>query len=93
MPSERVERYGERLKYERLPKEEEDRKQYANQVGADGWAVLKALDAPSTADWLKTLLAILTLRTIWEQLEPQGRVFDFATSIKSGQEPVTLTYT
>jgi transposase len=72
VPTEWVERYGERLEHERLPKEEEERKQYANQVGVDGWALLDALDAPSTADWLKTLPALLTLRTIWEQqFEPR----------------------
>ncbi|MFL5658468.1 MAG: IS1182 family transposase [Ktedonobacteraceae bacterium] len=72
VPPEWVERYGERLEHERLPKEEEERKQYANQVGVDGWALLDALDAPSTADWLKTLPAIMTLRTIWQQqFEPR----------------------
>jgi transposase len=72
VPPEWVERYGERLEHERLPKEEEEHKQYANQVGVDGWALLDALDAPSTADWLKTLPAIMTLRTIWEQqFEPR----------------------
>src|SRR5947207_15705619 len=62
VPTEWVERYGERLEHERLPKEEEERKQYANQVGADGWTLLDALDAPSTAHWVKTLPAILTHR-------------------------------
>src|SRR6266700_940414 len=72
VPVEWVERYGERLEHERLPKEEEERKQYANQVGADGWSLLHALDAASTADWLKTLPAVTTLRTIWEQqFEPR----------------------
>ncbi len=74
VPVEWVERYGERLEHERLPKEEEERKHYANQVGADGWTLLHALDAPSTADWLKTLPAVTTLRTIWEhQFEPQEK--------------------
>ncbi len=63
VPAEWVERYGERLEHEHLPKEEEERKQYANQVGADGWVLLHALDASSTADWLKTLPAVTTLRT------------------------------
>lgn len=40
VPVEWVERYGERVEHERLPKEEEERKQYANQVGADGWMLL-----------------------------------------------------
>src|SRR6266496_468067 len=67
VPAEWVERYGERLEHDRLPKEEEERKQYANQVGVDGWMLLAALDAPATPDWMKTLPAITTLRTIWEQ--------------------------
>ena len=50
VPTEWVERYGERLEHERLPKEEEERKQYANQVGADGWMLLDALEAPATPD-------------------------------------------
>jgi hypothetical protein len=50
VPAEWVERYGERLEHERLPKEEEERGHYANQVGADGWTLLHALDAQSTAD-------------------------------------------
>jgi transposase len=72
VPVEWVERYGERLEHERLPKEEEERKQYANQVGADGWMLLDALESPTTSDWMKTLPAITTLRTIWEQqFEPR----------------------
>ncbi len=72
VPVEWVERYGERLEHERLPKEEEERKQYANQVGADGWMLLAALDASATPDWMKTLPAITTLHTIWEQqFEPR----------------------
>src|SRR6266702_4361373 len=72
VPVEWVERYGERLEHERLPKEEEERKQYANQVGADGWMLLAALDAAATPDWMKTLPAVTTLRTIWEQqFEPR----------------------
>ncbi|HEX6554583.1 MAG TPA: hypothetical protein VF026_17585, partial [Ktedonobacteraceae bacterium] len=47
----------------KLLKEEEERKRYAKQVGADGWTLLSALDAPSTADWMKTLPAVSTLRT------------------------------
>lgn len=77
VPSEWVERYGERLEHERLPKADDERKQYANQVGTDGWSLLTALDAMTTPDWMKTLPAITTLRTMWEQqfepLEHGGR--------------------
>ena len=75
VPAEWVERYGERLEHERLPKEEEERKHDANQVGADGWTLLHALDAASTADWLKTLPAVTTLHTIWDQqFEPPDQM-------------------
>src|SRR5215469_14426979 len=67
VPAEWVERYGKRLEEERLPKEEQERRQYANQVGADGWRLLAALQAPTTPDWMKTLPAVTTLCAIWEQ--------------------------
>src|SRR6266849_5460016 len=62
VPVEWVERYGERLEHERLPKEEQERKAYANQVGADGWMLLDVLETPATPDWMKALPAIITLR-------------------------------
>jgi transposase len=72
VPVEWVERYGERLEHERLPKEEEERKQYANQVGTDGWMLLATLQAPATPDWMQTLPAVTTLHTVWEQqFEPK----------------------
>jgi len=72
VPVEWVERYGQRLEHERLPKEEEERKQYANQVGSDGWLLLDALGASDTPDWMQTLPALTTLQTIWEQqFEPR----------------------
>jgi transposase len=67
VPAEWVKQYGARLEEERLPKEEQERCQYANQVGADGWRLLAALQAPTTPDWMKTLPAVTTLRLIWEQ--------------------------
>jgi transposase len=88
VPASWVERYGERLEHERLPKEEEERKQYANQVGADGWMLLKALEAPATPDWMKTLPAVSTLHTIWEQqFEPldQGGTFRREPALPAAQ--------
>jgi transposase len=67
VPVEWVERYGQRLEEERLPKEEQERTHYAKQVGADGWMLLDALQAPCVPDWMKTLPAVTTLCTIWEQ--------------------------
>ena len=63
VPVEWVERYGQRLEEERSPREEQERTQYANQVGADGWMLLDALQAACTPDWMRTLPAVTTLRT------------------------------
>ena len=72
VPTEWVERYSKRLEEERLPKEEQERRQYANQVGADGWMLLDALETAETPDWMKTLPAITTLRTIWSNSLKHG---------------------
>jgi len=53
IPVEWVERYGQRLEEEREPVEEQERTQYANQVGADGWMLLDALQASCTPDPLE----------------------------------------
>ena len=94
VPAEWVERYGERLEHERLPQGEEERKQYANQVGTDGWRLLDALEGPSTPDWLKTLPAMTTLRQIWAQqfepLEQGGRWL--AEPVLAGAELINSPY-
>lgn len=61
VPVEWVARYGQHLEEKYLPKEEQRRTQYANQVGADGWMLLDAVQAPCTPDWLKTLPAVVIL--------------------------------
>lgn len=67
VPTDWGERYGARLEEERLPKADQERLQYADHVGADGWRLLAALHTPTTPDWMKTLPAVTTLRLIWEQ--------------------------
>jgi transposase len=74
VPASWVEQYGKRLEEERLPKEAQERQQYVNQVGADGWMLLGALQAAATPDWMKTLPAVSTFRAIWEQeFEPSDQ--------------------
>ena len=88
VPDEWVERYGQRLEEERLPKEEQERQQYANQVGADGWLLLETLESANTPDWMKTLPAVATLRTMWEQqFEPreQGGSFRREPALPAAQ--------
>jgi hypothetical protein len=67
--------------HERLPKDEQERRQFANQVGRDGRFLLDALAAPDTPDWMKTLPAIDLLRTMWDQqFTPQSREVSSGTS-------------
>jgi transposase len=66
-PVEWVERYAHRVEEYRLPSGKAEREQYANQVGADGWQLLDALDAPATPAWLRELPAVQTLRQVWAQ--------------------------
>jgi transposase len=69
-----VDRYGSRVDEGRLPQGEEARQRYAEVVGADGWALLSALDQSETPAWLRTVPAVATLRRIWhQQYHPQAQ--------------------
>jgi transposase len=88
VPMSWVERYGERLEHERLPKEEQERKQYVNQVGTDGRFLLSVLESPDTPDWVNTLPVIDTFRTIWaQQFDPveQGGNFRQEPALPAAQ--------
>jgi transposase len=61
------ERYGRRLDDTRLPTSQEDRQAYAQEVGADGYALLSALYAPHAPVWLREEPAVETLRRVWVQ--------------------------
>jgi transposase len=61
------ERYGKRIEDTRLPKAEEEREAYAQQVGTDGFALLEALAAPETAQALGERARVRTLRQLWSQ--------------------------
>jgi transposase len=62
-----VERYGERTSDYRLPQTEAERLAYAEMVGADGLAVLRAgWETPSSA-WFLALPAVQILWQVWLQ--------------------------
>jgi len=58
VPSEWVERYDQRMDDERLPRGEEKRRQYAEQVGTDGWAQLTALESAHAPSWLQEVAVV-----------------------------------
>ena len=61
------ERYGRRLDETRLPTSQEGRRAYAQEIGADGHALLAALYAPHAPTWLREEPAVETLRRVWVQ--------------------------
>lgn len=62
-----AERYQQRVQDYRLPKSKTERVQYAELIGADGFALLAAVYAPSAAAELRTLPAVEVLRRVWIQ--------------------------
>ncbi len=64
-PADWHERYDRRVEDARLPEAAAKRDAYALQVGADGCALLDALDRPDTPAALPTLPAAAVLRRVW----------------------------
>src|SRR5215204_7695495 len=59
------ERYGRRVEDYRLPKSREEREALALEVGADGFVLLDALDAPDAPAAVGELAMVRTLRDVW----------------------------
>ncbi len=66
-PSPWYERYGKRIEDMRLPQVDAERETYAQQVGADGFALLDALEAPAVPPELRQRSRVVTLRQLWQQ--------------------------
>lgn len=59
-------RYSKPVEESRLPRGTEARNDYATTIGNDGMKILEAIyDEPTTAQWLKEIPAIETLRIAW----------------------------
>lgn len=67
VPPEWFGRYGRRIEEYRLPRSKADRQAFAATVGADGIALLEALDDPATPLALRNLPSVAVLRQIWAQ--------------------------
>jgi transposase len=61
------ERYGKRIEDTRLPQGQASRDAYAQMVGEDGFALLDALEAAETPEYLRALPLITTLRQTWQR--------------------------
>ncbi len=62
-----VDRYGSQIQNYRLPTSQEKRDAFADQIGADGLVLLKAILDAASPDWLREVPAIRTLHTVWIQ--------------------------
>lgn len=65
IPVEWVDRYTRRAEDYRLPAEANARERLADQVGTDGHALLAALWASETPEWLRAIPAVDILRRVW----------------------------
>ena len=69
-----VERYGAKVDNYRFPKGEDVRRQWAEQVGRDGFVILDAVDETTAWAWLSEIPAVRTLRRAWtEQYHRDGK--------------------
>jgi transposase len=59
------ERYAHRVEDCRLPKSQEKREALALEIGADGFLLLDALDAPTTPTAARDVAMVPTLRDVW----------------------------
>src|ERR671932_2281641 len=66
------ERYGRRVEDYRLPKRQEDREALALKVGADGFLLLDALDAPGALAAAREVPMVQTLRDVWRVHHARG---------------------
>ncbi len=66
-PPEWLDRYGRRFDDYRLPKGKAERQAYAEQIGADGHALLDAVYAQDAEPRLRQISAIQLMRQVWVQ--------------------------
>lgn len=76
------ERYGPRFEEYRLPDPPAQQQELALCIGADGYALLAALDAPATPAELSHLPVLQTFRRIWIQqyTRQEGHVLSYSPS-------------
>src|SRR5262249_16794900 len=60
-----VRRYSRRGEEFRLPQKAVEREAFVEHVGEDGYALLDAVCAPESPEWLRQVEAVETLRRIW----------------------------
>ncbi|HSH81313.1 MAG TPA: transposase, partial [Herpetosiphonaceae bacterium] len=67
VPPEWYVRYGDRIDNYHLPKADSERQALAATIGADGFHVLRTIDAATDQPWLGAIPAVKTLRQVWAE--------------------------
>jgi transposase len=67
VPAEWHERYDSRIEDYQLPKEATRRHAMAEQIGADGWHRLSAINGSQAPAWLREIPAVAVRRRVWIQ--------------------------
>src|SRR5712692_5448589 len=67
VPAEWHERYDSRIEEYQLPKEATKRQAMAEQIGANGWHLLAAINGSLAPAWLREIPAVEVLRRVWVQ--------------------------
>jgi transposase len=62
-----LERYGPRASEYRFPSAQDQRHQFLQQVGQDGWGLLSAITSDRQSQWMLAIPAVDTLQRIWKQ--------------------------
>jgi transposase len=66
-------RYGRKVETSRLLQGNASAQGLAEQIGADGYSVLAAIDADRAAAWINLLPEVVVLRAVWDQQYEQVR--------------------
>jgi transposase len=91
VPADWFDRYGQRFQDYRLPAGKEARTALAEEIGADGRALLAAIHDPAAPAWLREVPAVQTLRRCWLQQFHAGEPIRWRAATDLPPAPLLLT--
>ena len=91
VPAEWFDRYGQRFQDYRLPAGKEARTALAEEIGADGRALLAAIHDPAAPAWLREVPAVQTLWRCWLQQFHAGEPIRWRAADDLPPAPLLLT--
>ena len=94
VPEEWFKRYEGRMDSRRLPKQEQERRQLAEQIGRDGMHLLRALEQAEPPAAARELESVQVLQLVWPQSyeEREGQVYWRDGPAQGAQETIVSPY-